>query len=191
MSSPFPAGPPWLSSPQNCANDLMALNCCYDDIVQMKAIIQKVMVDLLANDPATIAAVQSAASLGITTGAPAAAGHVGEVLSDIPAAAIAVPANQWTQVATIALPPGDWQVWGSASFGATVGLTSFGASINVTGNLVPGNLVTTLLAQGGQAGTCPTPPQEFNVSVATSVSLIVMGTVGTSVTVGMWARRIR
>ena len=191
MNMPFPPGPPWLATTPNCANNLMDLSCCYDDIVQMKKIIQQVMVDLMTNDPVTIAAVQSAASLGIVTGLPAAAGHVGEMLSDIPAAAVAIPANAWTQVATIALPAGDWQVWGSASFGATVGLTSFGASIQTTGNLVPWNLVTSLFAQGGQAGTCPTPPQEYNVSVATSVSLIVMGTVGTSVTVGMWARRIR
>ena len=177
--------------PPGCTTGLIGLQNCYDDIAVMKQIIAQIIKDLMTSDPATVAAIRTAVMTGTVSGTPAAAGQIGELLSNIPAAAVAVPANAWTLVATIALPAGDWNVWGIATWPATIGLTSVGAGVSLTGTTPPAILQTTILTSGAAAGTAPAPPNEFNVSAATSVSLYVNSTVATSQTVALWARRIR
>jgi hypothetical protein len=55
---------------------------------------------------------------GVTDGSDAAAGDVGEFLvaQQLSSSPVSLPANADTVITTLALSPGDWDVWGSAGF---------------------------------------------------------------------------
>jgi len=114
--------PLWPSNavPPGCFSELARLNQCYNEIQMMEMILSKVMVDLINNDPAVIAAIQAQLAAkgaglpitGVTSGVAAQPGIVGEYVqlgADVPFTATAQ-----TQSVTLGiLQPGDWycQAW--------------------------------------------------------------------------------
>ena len=68
--------------------------------------------------------------MGVTDGTDAAPGQIGEYLNVDDMTGLAPPANIPTQVCSIALPPGCWEVWGACDFTiASVGADVQGAPV--------------------------------------------------------------
>lgn len=108
---PFPAGccPP---------GGMDALMQCYCDIQAATAFISKVVQDLAANDPAfqqslvdaIVASGSNVPLVGVTNGADAQPGQVGEWAETM--VGITYPTGSSTQSVTMGiLQPGDWDVW--------------------------------------------------------------------------------
>jgi hypothetical protein len=72
---------------------------------------------------------------GITNGANATAGNVGEILSAT-SSAINLTTNSWANLTSITLTPGDWLVWGGISFApsTTTSITELIGGINTVNN---------------------------------------------------------
>lgn len=125
MSVPMNMTWPMPSLPAGCCppGGMDALIQCYCDIQAATAFISKIVQDLAASDPAfqqalvdAIAASGSALPLvGVTNGANAQPGQVGEFLDfevpfNVPTAAqVNLPLTMGV------LPPGDWDVWANAA----------------------------------------------------------------------------
>jgi hypothetical protein len=128
---------------------------------------------------------------GVTDGSEADAGDVGEYLT-ASAAGVPLANNVLVTVATLNLTAGDWDVSGGVTFHLTgVTATAYGAGIDVLGQLIVGNAMTTasglwLLSAGA--------PVRRNVTAATTVNLVARAgfTAGTVAADGMIAaRRVR
>lgn len=109
---------------QGCGpGDLVGLNQCQDDVSNALELIQKLMIDLLNNDPAVADAIAQALIktgsalplLGVTNGTPAAAPQVGQYVQlSGTLAYTATPAQAFLSLGV--LPPGDWDCWLWATF---------------------------------------------------------------------------
>jgi hypothetical protein len=114
----------------------------------------------------------TALTAGVTDGSDAAAGQIGEYMSASGSAAMT--SGTAATVASLSLTAGDWEVSGQVTINYT-GLTggnAFGANIN--GN--SGTLIVVSVPNGASdwqlsAGA----PQRFNVTAATTVSLMSIG----------------
>ena len=104
--------------PPSCFSELASLNACYDSIQMMNQILAKVITDLVTNDKAVQAAIVAAIAasgsnvplIGVTNGADAQPGQVGEFQSL--QLNFNYPTGSNTQVlTTLTLPPGDWDCW--------------------------------------------------------------------------------
>ena len=146
MSSPPPASPPMVWPPSNPSGTVIpfplpwgqtgccppggldALMKCYCDIQQASAFIGQIMLDQINNNPAIIAAIiagiensgSSLPTVGVTNGAAAQPGQVGEFVAF--SQSVAYPTTSQNVPVTMGvLPPGDWDIW---AFGNTSTLVS-------------------------------------------------------------------
>jgi hypothetical protein len=136
---------------------------------------------------------------GVTDGSSAAAGQVGEFLTATATSAITFATWFSLTGGNVNLTPGDWDVWGSASFSPAGGVLSsvncgLGSNANATPNggpifafnANPANISTTQI---------PCPMVRFNVTTLTSVWLTVWASQSTATscnaTVVVYARRVR
>jgi hypothetical protein len=112
---------------------------------------------------------------GITTGVAAAAGIVGEYLSSIKtvAAGVAIANNTLTQITSLTLTPGDWDLWGEIIYGvptggaATISFTS--GSLWTTSAATP---ATTLIpADGALAADYRTDTPIIGSSASSTINL--------------------
>lgn len=146
-------------------------------------------------------------TLGVTSGSSAAAGQVGEVIQSIVlvGSAVALTTGTATNITSITLSAGDWNIWGE-TISAGTSTTNFGSfygSISTTSatlNVTPGNIS---LLSYGSAGVVPGAgngtsvsigPVIANISGSTTYFLIALDTFSVS-TATAWgvitARRIR
>lgn len=129
---------------------------------------------------------------GITNGSNAAAGKVGEEIEAVVAsgAAKALSTGTGLTITSIALSPGDWDVWGYVGFSGAAGTTvnSLIGSLSLVNNTldqtrgrwasqVPGGATAfnTLTPQQFACGQ-----ERFNVTVATTIFLVAEATFGVS-----------
>lgn len=113
---------------------------------------------------------------GVTSGASAGAGQIGQLLT---ASGSGVSLTNSTPVncASINLTAGDWNVWGNITFapGASTTFTLMDSAFNTTSNTLPAspNLSQTANAGTANFGQSSMPPmQTYNVSSTTTVYLV-------------------
>lgn len=140
---------------------------------------------------------QTAGIVGTTAVNNANAGSVGEYLSNI-ASGVAITNGTNTNVVTLALTPGDWDVGGGLEVAYTGTNTAFYGWLTLTsaGSSVQGNrfVVANTTGSGSNAIGGSVPTLRVNVSVNTTVYLVAFGSFSTGTgTVGskIWARRVR
>jgi len=113
-----PGARPWPQSP-SCFSELAGLNACYDSVQMMEQILAKVVCDLATNNAAfaqcLVEAIAKSGSnvplIGVTNGADAQPGQVGEYVS-FASATINIPTAANSQTVTLGtLQPGDWDMW--------------------------------------------------------------------------------
>jgi hypothetical protein len=130
----------------------------------------------------------AAINAGVTDGSEAAAGNVGEVMATT-GGAVAMITNTATNLASLALTPGDWDVSGSVVFTAGAGTHSyFGVGITSIDIFDFATYPATAINQ-----MMPTTTRRVNVSVATTVWVVAQaGFTGTMTGTGtIRARRMR
>jgi hypothetical protein len=115
----YPAGnSPW-PQPPSCFSELAALNSCYNSIQMMEMILQKVICDMAANNPAfqkcLVDAIAASGSnvplIGVTNGSDAQPGQVGEYIytqTTLNLPAVASGATGTIVVPGVVVQPGDW-----------------------------------------------------------------------------------
>jgi hypothetical protein len=136
--------------------------------------------------------------LGVTDGSNAAAGQVGEVITaNMGSAGVNIPAsNTWTNVLSITLTPGDWDVVGTINITSSAGATNIAATQSLT--TAPSSamgdfwvqIYGVTLSEFGSA----IPPQRYTVTANTIVYLLgfCAFTTGTVTAYGqLIARRMR
>jgi hypothetical protein len=111
------------------------------------------------------APVPIASKRGVTDGSNAAAGEIGEYLT-ASSGTVAVSSNTQTNIISLALTPGDWDLWGNLTLSATAGST------NVQGG------ITTVSGGGAQdvALVGPSVSAFFTAIVPRRVSITVTTT---------------
>lgn len=131
------------------------------------------------------------------------AGQVGEYVSSnvLSGAAVSITTGTWTNVTTITLTAGDWEIFGNVSFlpaGTTVS-TSVAATVS-TASATPQTQGGMGYAQhpvsnaAGQLSTLPTGPSRWSLAATTTVYLIAFAafSVSTQQVYGyLGARRVR
>lgn len=114
---------------------------------------------------------------GVTSGASAAAGSVGEVISPIVPTAFSITTNVATNINSAPLTPGIWLVYGQAKFvpaGTTVvqlyqgGISTTSATFGAVGTFFQNVPATT----AGSFGAYPMGPVLINVTTNTTVFLV-------------------
>ena len=188
---PGPMFQPGAQSP-SCFSQLASLNACYDSIQMMEQILSKVMVDLITNDPAVIAAIQAELAkagaglpiTGITNGVAAQPGIVGEYVQL--GTSFNYTAATQTQVFTLGvLQPGDWYCDSWVYTGPIDGInylltpTPAGFSNSMQGALWP---VSTPMAT--ENGIVMGPPAQALISVPTAIVFTVSTNVSATGTAG-------
>jgi hypothetical protein len=145
--------------------------------------------------PADITAATPAPLTGIADGSNAAAGKVGEYLTQT-ATQSALGNSVWYAIASVALTPGDWEVSGNALVSSAsnqlaavaMGIDTVSPPTHASGISQPG--ISQLNYLNISAG-----PVRFNVSSATTVSVYVYGsgvsTGAIAATASINARRVR
>jgi len=109
----------------------------------------------------------SGLGVGVTDGSEAAAGAVGEFLT-AGSGAIGLVTGATTNLASLALTPGDWDVSGFVSFTAGSGThTYFGAGIGVVDTTIMATYPGTATNQ-----VLPTTVHRYNISAATTVWVV-------------------
>jgi len=141
---------------------------------------------------------------GVTNGSDAAAGIVGEVVQTLITTLVNLPANTATNVGSIALTPGDWDVCGelwlqmpAAAAGTQIyaGLTPTSAVMPTAPALATGrNVQTGTFPISSQAYALPVGP--VRASIASTTTYYLVGQINASSGVGggtgkIWARRRR
>jgi len=113
--------------------------------------------------------------VGTTTNDSASAGYVGEVIDS--SATVTVSSNVYTNITSISLTAGDWDVWGNMLYASTANATTqFAGWISVTSASYPGNSLSSDLSfnsgtimTSGQAFTVPY--RRYNLSSTTTIYL--------------------
>lgn len=134
---------------------------------------------------------------GITTGAAAAAGIVGQALESISSSATTLTSGVSANVGSLVLPPGEWVVEGSVRYVNAGALNSRTFGINNATGTLPSDWynkydTTAVLAMGGSISQAPT--RTFRVSANTTVYMVAQAsfTMGATTAQGyLKARRIR
>lgn len=139
--------------------------------------------------------IQNTMHTGVVDGSDAAAGEVGEYLAAT-GPGVGLASNTVTNVATLTLTAGDWNVEGNIVFNPTGVVTFVSASINTVSGAMgafatanAGTLGTGLQHRIGSGGTA-----RVNVTATTTAYLVgqCFFTSGTMNAVGrIWARRVR
>jgi len=117
---PWPQ-PPWPSSavPPGCFSELARLNQCYNEVQMMEMILSKVVCDLATNNAAfqqcLVNAIAKSGSnvplIGVTNGADAQPGQVGEYVQFVSTLPIPIGATNQAPLQSGVLQPGDWDVY--------------------------------------------------------------------------------
>jgi hypothetical protein len=112
--------------------------------------------------------------IGVTNGSNAAAGSVGEVISNT-ATGVSVASNVYANATSITLTPGDWDVEGSYYITGTT-FSAIAASISTTSATLAAapnawQFIGVTITSGGS----PVPKQRINVSSTTTVYLVGTG----------------
>jgi hypothetical protein len=138
---------------------------------------------------------------GITNGAAANAGSVGQLLQATTAVPVAFATTGTHNLISLVLPAGDWDVWGSAVLSSTGGAavpTDASVGFNTTTGTLPAALLCASDAYGVALAvpvSAAVPTQPFNVTVNTTIYMVMQVDVtsGTDMTaVGViYARRSR
>ena len=131
--------------------------------------------DRLADVASDIDALTAGQGVGVTDGSNAAAGHVGEYITAA-FAATAMPNITASNVGSISLPAGDWDVWGWVLFNpSTQGLTTAQAWISTVSASAadPGRMTIILVGGTVLAGgtRLPAGPVRLSVAATTTVYL--------------------
>ncbi len=105
------------------------------------------------------------ASKGVTDGSNAAAGEIGEYLTAT-SGSVGLATTVWTNIISLPVPPGDWDLWGS------IALTASGGANNLQGG------ITNVSGGGGQEVVLngPTVTAFYGAIPARRVSLTVTTT---------------
>lgn len=210
QTAPAPAPMPMWSGyppggmPAGCCppGGMDALLQCYCDVQSATAFISKVVQDLAANDPAfqqslvdaIVASGSNVPLIGVTNGAPAQPGQVGEWVNiDV---TFSITAAAQTQSVTVGvLQPGDWDIWYDIGF--TVPVVSVVAFLSPQPVGVAGNMATTIYSgTPGQDITLESVPTQALLSVPTLIVFSVQtnnvaaGAAGSG-TLVFAARRVR
>lgn len=138
---------------------------------------------------------------GITDGSAATSGNVGQLLQATTVTPVAFATTGTHDLITLVLPPGDWDVWGSAVLSSTGGSavpTDASVGFSTTANTLPAAVLCASDAYG-VALTVPVsalvPTQPFNVTTNTTIHMVmkVDVTSGTDMTAigAIYARRSR
>jgi len=184
--------------------NLYGLNACYDSVQVMEQILQKVMLDLIQNDPAVMAAILAGIGTsgipGVTTGLPAAAGTVGQIISG-QVLNQAFAATGATLVTPLTIPPGDWNIGAVLSIGAGAPTDITGAAATLSAPIPPGMTVggtggITVAVSGLPAGVnfilpSNTAPVSCSAQVAPQFSVTRGGTAAGVFSLYAWGRRVR
>lgn len=138
-----------------------------------------------------------ASAPGVTNGSDAAPGAIGEFMmtigaSGVPLGSAGVPTN----VATLDLTPGDWDLAGNVAFNTTGATGAVAAGVNATsatfGDIfthISGSLGSGVSQRLGTGGS-----QRINITLVTTVYLVASATLssGAATATGrIWARRVR
>lgn len=188
---PCPPGP----RPPDCFSNLFRIEQCYEDVIQLKRFLTRIMTEIMQSDPGLNVRIQ-----GVTDGSDAAPGEVGEYLRQY--GTLPVPGDGTTvmPVATLRLTAGDWQVSGQFGFdgvacrvaGADIAPALTGDSYHSTG--------IGLILDGGatlQPGGSYPLGGAVRVSLAQPGEVILrvhvesVGNVPVPVWGSVWARRMR
>jgi hypothetical protein len=147
----------------------------------------------------TNGSINTAGINGVTNGSNALAGTVGEYMTAT-GTAVSLTNATATNITSITLTPGDWDVRGVITFnpaGSTV-LTVQAVGLNSTSSTLGGTGTYTNLPgiteSAGNGASLPAPTQRFNVTSSTTIYLIGFGTFSGSTctaTGTISARRIR
>jgi hypothetical protein len=140
---------------------------------------------------------------GFTDGSSAVSGYVGELISSIVpvASSVNMPSNTQTNITSISVPAGDWDIWGNVSIGAeTTAFGMYGWTSTVSATIPDASLTSALnlnvsgglIMQGNSGITVPMRPFQFSTTTTVYLSGIAEFTSG-SVTMcgGIYARRRR
>jgi len=186
------------------SGSLYALNACYDSVQTMEQILQKVMLDLIQNDPAVMQAILAGIGTsgipGVTTGLPAAAGTVGQIISG-QVLNQAFSATGATLVSPLTIPAGDWNIQAVLSVGAGAPTDITGAAVVLSTPLPPGMTVggtgaITLAVSGLPAGanyilSTNTAPVSCSAAVTPGFNVTRGGTAAGVFSLYAWGRRVR
>jgi hypothetical protein len=137
------------------------------------------------------------AKMGVTDGTDATTGQIGEYLT-ASGGPITLGSGTAANIATLALPAGDWDVAGNAAFTAagTTVPRQIGASVSTTSGVL-GSIFSVIGATFGVGsfnviGTGG--PVRFSLSAGATAYLVGLATftvAGMTATGSMWARRVR
>lgn len=129
------------------------------------------------------------AFMGVANNSAAAAGYVGQIISNSAASVTGMANNTPFNITSISLTAGDWDAWGGAAASSTTnGLTStISFGISTTTATMPTGPGTTAGAQGitgntlGWSFAAAVPSQPISLNATTTIYLVgVQGTVGAS-----------
>lgn len=113
----WPPCPPAPCPPANCWDPVFALGQCWDDAAKAKAILKRIIADIIACDPSIIG--RGTPIVGVTDGSDAQPGMVGEWIKLTNFLAIPVTPQSSTLILGT-LPAGDWDCTAYAWFDANV-----------------------------------------------------------------------
>lgn len=123
----------------------------------------------------TITPSQTSGIVGTTTNNNANAGSVGEVITAT-GTAVSLTTATPTNITSISLTAGDWDVWGNVVFNsAAAAFTSLISAINTTSATVPASPLYSLLNlvfSSGSNQSLLAPPQRLSLSTTTTIFLI-------------------
>lgn len=134
--------------------------------------------------------------VGTTTNDNATAGYVGEVISSVilNASAVNIATNTSTNLTSISLTAGDWDVWGNITFNATIAVTNFLAWISAASATLPDTALVNQSLLTSSAAGIPAPFFRASLSGTTTIYLTGYATIssGTANMRGqIYARRVR
>lgn len=138
--------------------------------------------------------------IGVTDASTAAAGDVGQVISSVilASSAVSLTTSTHTDVTSISLSAGDWDVWGNVSvLNSGGGASAMAAWVDATSATAPDNAYYTRI----QLGTgnvveynLQTPKRPYSVSGTTTIYLgvdCVFASGSVDACGGIYARRVR
>ena len=132
-----------------------------------------------------------ASKRGVTDGSSAAAGEIGEYLTAT-SGSVALATTVWTNIISLPVPPGDWDLWGSIALTAPGGANNFQGGIAT----VSGGAAQEIVLSGPTATAFygAIPARRVSVTVTTTyyiTSLVVFSSGTASAVGGLRARRAR
>lgn len=134
---------------------------------------------------------------GVTDGSDAGAGAVGEFLTAASTSSVSLTTSAASNIVSLALTAGDWDVWGMVSFSTTGSLTQITAGINTTSATFDSYPYTSLLQTtftSAAAQRLAAPIRRISTSTSKTIYLVGRTTFasGTATADGtIFARRVR